>query len=437
MSSNKYLKFITNKLKNDLHFNDLFKKSTNAFILKIIGAILAFVFNIIIARNLGEANTGIFFLVLSVCTIFAVIARLGFDNTLLKLVSAYSHQNDYLKLSTVVNYVTKYFILSGFIITIILFFNSQYISEFIFNKPEIIEPLKYLSFMIIPFGIVILYSQILKGLNEISLSISMQSILVPLLSILGVYFFLETKDVNSIILFYLVSLSISGLLITYITKKKIGKHKDKDKENINITSEIFSSSINLYIVSILNLIITWSPIIILGILSSNRDVGLLGVASRVIMVMGFLLLAVNSVTARKFSSYGTEKNKEALKQLLNSSYKLLFLVSLPVFLLTIIFSKQILSVFGHSFTDAVVLLQILAFGQFISNITGPVGLMLMMTGNEVLVRNNVISVSLLNIILLPLLTIKYGVIGAAISITIVMTTKNIISLIMARKYLNS
>ena len=91
-----------------------------------------------------------------------------------------------------------------------------------------------------------------------------------------------------------------------------------------------------------------------------------------------------------------------------------------------------MGIFGNSFKSGAFILVILALGQFINVITGSVGYLLMMSGNERLLRNNIIFIAVLNLTLNLLLIPKYGILGAAISTSVSLALQNIISMVIVK-----
>ena len=57
-----------------------------AFALRIVGAVLGFFFNIVLARVLGAQGAGIIYLALTITTIAAILGRIGKDVSLLRFI---------------------------------------------------------------------------------------------------------------------------------------------------------------------------------------------------------------------------------------------------------------------------------------------------------------------------------------------------------------
>jgi len=101
----------------------------------------------------------------------------------------------------------------------------------------------------------------------------------------------------------------------------------------------------------------------------------------------------------------------------------------------VIFPKEILTLFGDEFDEAAIYLQILAIGQFINAITGSVGYLLSMSGNEKDLRNSSIISGLLVITLSLILVPKFNGLGAAIAVAISIAMQNLLAVHWVKKRL--
>ncbi|GER04481.1 hypothetical protein JCM17846_21630 [Iodidimonas nitroreducens] len=74
----------------DDHFRDILSGAAITFGLKIMGMGLMFAFNVLVARLLGVANTGLFFLALTLLQMAATVALWGLDNATLRFISGFA-----------------------------------------------------------------------------------------------------------------------------------------------------------------------------------------------------------------------------------------------------------------------------------------------------------------------------------------------------------
>ena len=153
------------------------------------------------------------------------------------------------------------------------------------------------------------------------------------------------------------------------------------------------------------------------------------------MLMIFVLTAINTVVAPKFAHFHKSQNYEQLASVAYYSARLLSVVSLPILIIMFVFPKEILALFGEEFDNAAIYLQILAVGQFVNAITGSVGYLLSMSGNEKDLRNSSIVSGLIVITLSLILVPLYGGLGAAISVAIAIAMQNLLAVHWVKKRL--
>jgi O-antigen/teichoic acid export membrane protein len=95
-----------------------------------------------------------------------------------------------------------------------------------------------------------------------------------------------------------------------------------------------------------------------------------------------------------------------------------------------------LHLFGTKFEQGAWPLRILTLGQLVNVATGSVGYLLIMTGNQTLLRNNTTVWAILNLVGNLVLVPSYGAVGAATSTAVCLASMNIVSWWIVRKKLN-
>jgi O-antigen/teichoic acid export membrane protein len=196
------------------------------------------------------------------------------------------------------------------------------------------------------------------------------------------------------------------------------------------TRQLLRSSVPLFWVASMNLVMGCTASFLLGIWGTNAEVGIFGAAYRTATVTGYILIAVNSIAAPKFAALYQQGDMEALGSMARNSAKLMTLAASPILLLFILFPGWVMTLFGPQFVGGATVLTILALGQFVNVTTGSVGCLLMMSGHERLMRNNIAGISILHVAMCLLLIPWAGAIGAAIATAISLSTMNLVSVVL-------
>lgn len=422
-------------LSNDPHMLEIAKGTALAFALKVMGAGLAFGFNVALARLLGAEGSGLFFLALSFTTIGSVVGRIGLDSTLLRFTARYATDNDWEKVRSVNSAGKRLAIITSSILALFGFILAEWLAENIFGKSELAEPLKWMSLALLPFAVLNLQAESLKGLKKIKEAMLIQGIGIPLIGLIIIWPLTNKVGVEGAALSYLIAtiiVAISGSLI-WNNLKRI-KEAKKNKHN---KLEILESCKPLFISSLMNrAILPWSPLFLLGIWASATEVGIFGAASRVSLLISFLLVTINNVIAPKFAEFYAKNDIKGLGSIARKSAGFITMLASPLFIFLFIFSEWTMKLFGEEFSAGSTILTILIVGQLISSICGSVGYLLIMTGNEKDYRNITIASAIIQTTLILILAPLYGGIGAAVATTIALATVNISSVILVKKRLN-
>ena len=99
-----------------------------------------------------------------------------------------------------------------------------------------------------------------------------------------------------------------------------------------------------------------------------------------------------------------------------------------------IFPEEILAIFGPEFVTAAYCLILLSLGKMFSAISGSVGTLLQMSGNQIYFQNVLIAAAVLNVVLNYFLIPIYGLIGAAIASMVSNIFWNILMIFYIKKH---
>lgn len=174
---------------------------------------------------------------------------------------------------------------------------------------------------------------------------------------------------------------------------------------------------------------------IAGVTEKPDDIARFSASHRVANLINFILIVVNLVISPKYALYWKEGQYQKIRKLYKQSTILMCLTVLPVFTVVLFFNNEIMSIFGTEYSEAGVLLLILAIGQFINIATGSVGYLLNMTGHEKHYMFAILISSTLTLIASFYLIGEYGILGAAYGTAFGLASQNIFAFIVVRRKL--
>ena len=234
----------------------------------------------------------------------------------------------------------------------------------------------------------------------------------------------------------LITISIGAsfsLILLRRQIKKLPSDTKSGKTSMVSKREILKVSIPMFMTAAMLLIMGWTDTFMLGLFRSTEEVGIYRVAFKISLLTSITAGSFYSIIAPKFSELYWGHKKDKLKIIAKFSSKLILFSSFPLFLLIVLFSKQILGIFGTKFIEGSIALIILALGQFVNAVIGPVGFFLDMTNKQILVRNAMITGAIVNVLFNLLLIPTYGISGAAFATLLSTMTWNGIASIFVYK----
>jgi O-antigen/teichoic acid export membrane protein len=322
-------------------------------------------------------------------------------------------------------------------ITLIVFFNSDFLSVHLFKKSEFTPVLSIMIlalplmvvFTLLSFGFQAFYRVIVATLFQ-NLGISSLFIIALAIS----YLFFENIELDAVQLsyLYLFSVIVIFFLAIFCWNRQIdgqwGEVRLKDRQ-------LWKSSSNLWVASSMSLAVQWSGILIAGAFVTSSDIAYLSAAQRTAMLTSFGLMVVNMVVAPRYARLWKENNIKEMQRLAKWSTRGMIVLVLPIITLMLVVPSWIMSLFGDEFSVAGDLLAIIAIGQFVNVATGSVGYLLSMSGHERDFRRVTLFSGPLTIILSYIFIVQWGVLGAAIAMAIGLSLQNLLALFMVKKRL--
>ncbi|MFP5212359.1 MAG: oligosaccharide flippase family protein, partial [Acidobacteriota bacterium] len=364
--------------KLDHHMHEVLRGASIAFVMKSLGGVLDFGVNVALARMLGAEGAGVFFLALSITTIATVFGRMGLDNTFLRFTAASAAVGDWKSLKGMYRKGLMVAATASLTTSVTMFAFSPWVAENIFGKPELAQPVRWMSLAVLPLALQILHAELLKGLKRILASTFLQEHGVGLssLTLLGIFLLSRTWGVYGAIGAVVIAATAMAATGAFLWWKWTPELRETSGHFD--TKELLQSSLPLFWVASMNLVMNWTGSFSLGIWGTNADVGVFNLAARTALLTSVILVAINSIVAPKFAGLYRLGDMEALGKVARNSTKLMTFFAAPILLVFLIFPKLIMYIFGPSMVEHWPILVVLALGQFVCASSGSAGYLLMM-----------------------------------------------------------
>ncbi len=392
---------------------------------------IGFLLSLFLGRSLGTAGSGQFFKVFALITFLAILAKLGLDRTILRFASSYWAIEDWNKLKGLKQFATRTVAIWSGLGSLLVFLMAPQIAEFVLNDLSLTPLVQIGSLALVTLGLVQNGAEALKGIEQVQIGLFyssglVQSLFLAISAVAIWWLWPETSHPLELVMAaYSLAVILAALLVFNTWHQKTKAFLGKAKADQTEKGEWQKSAKAMFWSSIFQQAMNWVPVLVLGYLATDSDVGLFEMAKRAAQLTAFFLIATNSVLGPRISTLYSKGEIHAIGPICQKVTGLVVLLSMPVFLAYFFFPSALMSLFGNGFTEGRHLLVVLTIGQLVNVVMGPVGFILMMTGRERKMRNIIaMSFGILALVLV-ISTGSHGAYGAAWALTGSLVFQNI------------
>ena len=280
-----------------------------------------------------------------------------------------------------------------------------------------LEYIEVSSFFILPMVFFMLHYQSLRGLKRIAEFSFFYRMSQATFSIAGLFLISQFIQSDRIPIYaYLTSLSTVSLL-SYVSyyywfNKKCKFDSSEEIEDLPL-KKMLKISLPLMFAQSVQFIMAWTDKLMLGNMLGPESVAIYGVAFRFSMGVSITLMAINSIASPKFAEKFSNNDISGMAKVAMQSAKLIFWTTIPLASILLIFPKFFMGIYGSDFLIGVEVLRWLIVGRIVNALSGSVGSLMQMSGQQnnymkILIVGSIINVTL-NYVLIPI----YGIKGAA------------------------
>ncbi len=422
----------------DGHMREVVKGAASAFIWRVAGAGGQFVCNMLLARMLGAEGFGLYALAMTVTAFTTVIGSAGLDQTLVRFIPAYADRGETGAIRALFAKGFLATLVVSMSIALVVFLASGLIAQNVFNNPALANVIKLMALSVPSWSLINLIAGSLQGLKRIHESTLVQVALLPFINMALIYILVSAGyGVYGAGAAYILSTGIVFVLGLVIWFRSCGKGDDEQgRRQAASTAELLNTAIPMALTALMIMSMSLADTLILGAMRPSSELGVYSGALKLSMITSIVLMAFSAIAAPKFASFYAERDVSGIRRIGSHSIRLMLASAAPVFALSLIAPGFFMSVFGASFKTGATALVILTLGQVVYITFGLAGQLLLMTGQEVAVRNITLAAALVNIILCLVLIPSFGAIGAALSHTASFSMTALLSQYVLKRHMN-
>lgn len=399
------------------------------------GRVLGYATQSALARGLGRESFGLYTLGVAVVTAAQIISQFGLDNGVVRYVAHYRAQGDTARVrGTILQAVGLTFAFS-LVVAVAIFFGAGTIAGFF--DPDLEPVVRAFAFAVPFFALMSIICWATQGFQTVAYATYTQQILRPLiylLLVIGVYF--VGASLVGIVAAYVISMALGVLIGLFFLRRLFPPLLNFRTRPKFETRALFGVSVPMSVSRATQYANNWTAILVLGIFQPAGVVGLFQAAFRTATFATLVRFAFNGIFSPIISNLHAQENTEDLGRLYKDVTRWTFTGAFAIFLLIVLLTSEILTVFGgKEYAAGATALIIVAFAQLFSTSVGPANRMLAMTDNQTVLMIITTIGALTGVAVCFALIPDFGMIGAAIGAAAAILTENTATLIFVRRRL--
>jgi len=406
-----------------------------ALAIKVANAVIAAAVQLLLARLLGATSYGDYVYAITLQTVLLLVATLGFDTASLRFVAQYSGQQrwglllGYIKRSLAI--ILGMSVALGILAAVIAWtIRSRLSSELTITL--------MLAFLLLPPNATLqLRSLTLQGLKHVVIAQAPRDILRPILLGLGVWLAVKALGYPaSAPLAMLANLAavICVLGLTTVLLNRILPTQVRNARPEYQARAWHATAFALLLVAGMNLVLNRTDMLMIGAITGTREAGIYAVATRGAEVILLGLSSVNAIAAPLIADLHARGQREELQRVLRRAARGIDAFAVPATVAAVLCGRMVLGLFGAEFTEGYNALTILACGQLVNSLAGPVGFLITMTGHHKIAVKVLFISATLNILLNATFIPLWGLEGAAVATALTTVLWNLAMSYYAWKY---
>jgi O-antigen/teichoic acid export membrane protein len=419
----------------DKNFGFVLKGSLSTAITLFFVQGLRFVSGVLIGRYYGAEASGRLTLIVTVMGIFAIFINFGVKEALQKLIPELREKYNLKTAYAIFLKGNQLILIFSLIAAVLLYFISPWLTTY-WNEPDMLWLFR-ISALFLPFYVLgeLNYFSLRAALkvHTANMSLVLPTIIRLLVLLVITYYFFDTF--NPIYLHWSTICFLPWLFSLIPIYKYFHQPAAKEEKLQSVNhQQVLSVAFPMLMTYAAFLVTNSADVFILKFYGVGTDlVGIYKTCTNISMLAATLLVALNTTVQPKITQLYTQKKLDEVQRIAYKSSKLIFLLSVPVFIILLFFSKYVMWLYGLEFMKGAICLSILTIGQVFNTFCGPVAQLLNATGYHKQFRNISLLGAVLNIAMNLILVPKFGIEGAAVANAISMVLWNIIGTVYIKR----
>jgi len=411
----------------------LVRGATASFLLSTFGYALGFGLQILIAQLLGEVEYGIYSFTMAWLGIGLIIGKSGFDLAFIRFLPGYRVTCKWSYFHGLLRFGRWFPAIWGVAMASVGSLILEMMSFTPYRRPLLV------ALWLVPLAVFSeLTAMVLRALRYVVLSLISDTILRPVLTALLLLAYVGFKADTATGLVAMYCYVVATAFACCIANFWLERHLPKEGRAVPpmyLLRNWLLTSLPLMFAAGFQALLYALDTLMLGMIVDTTTSGLYSAASKVALLVLFSMNAAQVIAGSLLSESWLQGRRDEVQRIVHMTINISLLFAVPAVVVLIVGGRMIMSIFGSEFAVAADSLRILAAVQLFNVATGPVGLVLSMSGHQNRLVAYLAMALILNFLLNLVWIPAYGQIGAACSTAIAHILWNILGVVFIWKNL--
>jgi O-antigen/teichoic acid export membrane protein len=425
-------------VKSKQYLQSVLHKGAAVIAIQALGLAFAYLTNILVARTAGPYEYGVFTFAWTSMNVLALIAPMGLNNAVLRLIPEYQAQQRFRVLKGLLDWANPLVFAFGCVWAAVGICVVAVAGDTPYLQEAYINPLATALLVTPFFATMSLNVGIGRALGHPLTAFLPRFFLLPASLLLAAILYMNNigRPTASFILAIILATSVVTVLGQILVLRRAFPRASRTTEGEVQLRDWMRLAVPMVIGIGANAILNNAHFIIVGLLEDPATAGVFQAAARTTALVSIPLFAANAFAAPEIARLYAKASYAELSFLVVSITRIVFWPCATAMMALILFGDWILAIFGNNFTDGHTALAILAVGQIVNVGTGVVATLLAMTGHHSDSARVFILCAVAQIVLLIALIPSFGIVGASVSTTATTVTCNILLTVIVKRRLH-
>jgi O-antigen/teichoic acid export membrane protein len=375
---------------------------------------MRFVITLLLARLLGSDDVGLYFQAYAFLTLLDILALSGFKKGLTRYVAVHLAEQDRASLVGTVRLGLGVSCGAAVLLAVVLYAVADIVAVSAFGDPRFVFPLRVVA-ATLPATV----------FTDAALAATQGWRTMRPYALIGLVFEPACRIVLTVVALSagwglrgaMLALFATNVLAAMLAAGALLKRlrPNRSPPEYKHLRELFGFSSVSWVATLASTGLVWLDTLLLGLFGTPDEVGVYQVATRLVLLATVFMQPIGASFAPRVADLHQRGRRDALQHIYALATSWILRMSLPAFIVLIVFPSELLSFFGPRFTAGATVAVLLAIGQLFDVATGPCGHVLVMSGRPSLSMASNIFGLVLNVALNLWLIPAYGIVGAGIA----------------------